>query len=366
NLGADLVTQADTLHVTPSDVTMYGYTKGLPTTQPVVVSSGAAGTDYTATSSAPWLHAQNGSVGSPLTWSVDPTGLAPGTYAGTITIAGTSSAAILDVSYEVTPPASMTVSPGALSFSESAVTTKGAPTAATCHSTLWGDELEGAVGGVTPARTAIASSLQTVHITNSGPAGSVLHWSAFFGSVTSSWISQDLNPPGAKVAQEPTQPIVSTQGAQAAGTSGDLSLASTANANTLGGYSDMNQGTYRGLVMISDLADPQRVVSVLATVGLGTGAHTPVVTTSPTTISASVPAGQNSTTGLVLRDAAKSCGYAYSVSSDVPWAIVDPNSDVGVVAPGGGSDTVALTFDASGMSPGTYRGTITVQSANAE
>jgi kumamolisin len=366
NLGTDLVAQAGTLHITPSALTMYGYTKGLWTTQPVVVSSGDAGGHYTATSTAPWLHVQGGTIGSSLTWSVDPTGLAPGTYTGTITVADTSGASTMHVTYEVTPPASMTVSPGALTFSESAVNSNGAPTAASCNSTIWGDELSGAVGGVTLPRTRLAASLQTVGITNSGPAGSVLHWSAFFGSVTSSWISQDIAPATAKVAQEPTQPVVSTQGAQASGSTGALALASLANVNTLGGYSDLNQGTYHGLVLISDLADPRRVVAVPATLILGDGSHSPVVTASPTSVSASVPSGRASTTGLVLHDGAKSCGYAYSASSDVPWAIVDSTRATGTVAPGGGSGTVPVTFDASGMSPGTYHGTITVQSANAE
>ncbi len=369
NLGADLVAQAGTLRVTPDAVTMYGYTKGLPTTQAVVVSSGAASGPFTVATSAAWLHASAGTIGSSLTWSVDPTGLAPGTYHGTITLSGPASTATLKVAYVVTPPASMTVSPGALTFTEAAVTSGGAPTGASCNSTIWNDELEGAVGGAAPSKTRIAPSLQTLHITNSGPAGSVLHWSAFFGSVTSSWLSQDIDPTGATgatVAQEPTQPIVNTQGAQAAGTSGALPLASLANVNTLGGYSDMNQGTYHGLVLISDLADPQRVVAVPATLILGDGTHTPVVTASPTSLSAATASGQTAVTGLVLSDAAKSCGYAYSVSSDVPWAIVDPSSSTGTVGTGGGTTTVPITVDSSGMAAGTYHGTITVQSANAE
>jgi hypothetical protein len=260
----------------------------------------------------------------------------------------------------------MSVSPGALSFSESAVGSNGAPTTASCNSSLWLDELEGSVGGATPSRVALTPSLQTLHIANTGPAGSVLHWSAFFGSVTSSWLSQDLTPPNTTPAQTPASPIVNTQGALVAGTTSAVPLASVANINTLGGYADMNPGTYHGLVIISDLADPQRVVAVPATLVLGDGKHTPVVTAAPGTLSATVPAGQVATVPLALTDGAKSCGYDYSVASDVPWAIVDPVGANGTIGAGGGQATLPIRFDASGMSPGTYHGTVTVQSSNAE
>jgi hypothetical protein len=368
NLGADLVAQATELSVTPDAVTMYGYTKGRPTTQPVLVSSGAASSIYSVSASAPWINvASRIPHGSPnLSWSVDPTGLSPGTYSGTITVSGLNGSATLHITYVVTPPASMSVSPGALSFSESAVDSKGAPTAPSCNSSLWLDELEGSVGGVTPTRTQLAPSLQTLHIANTGPAGSVLHWSAVFGSVTGSWLTQDIAPPNTSAAQTPTAPIVSTQGAQAAGSSASVPLASIANVNSLGGYSNMNEGTYHGLVIISDLADPQRVVAVPASLVLGAGTHTPTVATSPSSLAVTVPSGQVTAAALTLADSAKACGYSYSLQSDVPWAIVDPASYLGTLAPAGGQASVPIRFDASGMAPGTYHGTITVQSTNAE
>jgi kumamolisin len=366
NLGADLVNQAVSLSVTPGDVSVYGYTGGVPTTQPVVVSSGFAGSSYTVAASASWLHASGGTIGHSLSWSVDPTGLSPGTYTGTITLTGHGSVATLHVTYAVTPPATIAVSPGALTFSEAAVNAQGRPTGATCDSSIWNDEYEGAVGGVTPTRTQDAPSLQTLKIANSGPAGSVLHWSAFFTSTTGDWLSQDLNPAGAVVEQLATQPIVSTQGAQASGTSTPLSLASVADANALGGYPAMNQGTYHGDVWIMDLADPKTLVRVPATLVLGDGSHSPVVLASPTTVSVSVGAGQATSTSVTLSDGAKTCGFGYSVSSSVPWAIVDPIQYIGTVNPGSGTESVPIQVDASGMTAGTYHGTLTVQSANAE
>ena len=195
----------------------------------------------------------------------------------------------------------------------------------------------------------------------------MLHWSAFFGSVASSWISQDIDPTGATVAQTATQPIVNTQGALADGVTGSLALASLANVNLLGGYPDMNEGTYHGLVIVSDLADPQRVVAVPAKLILGDGTHTPTVVAAPSTIAVSAAPNSVGLTNLVLRDGAKTCGYAYSVSSDMPWAIVGPDQRVGAVGLGpSATGTVPIRIDTSGMVPGTYHGTITIQTVNAE
>jgi hypothetical protein len=45
--------------------------------------------------------------------------------------------------------------------------------------------------------------------------------------------------------------------------------------------------------------------------------------------------------------------------SDIPWISVSP--DMGTTA-SGGSDTVSVTFDADGMAPGSYAGTLCVMS----
>ncbi len=364
NLGADLVAQAAQVTLTPDTATVYGYTGGPPTTTPVVVSSAAS---YAVASSARWLHATGGSGGT-LSWSADPAGLSPGTYTGSITVTGAGHPAVLTVSYSVTPPAVLSVSPGALSFSESAQGPKGQSAAPSCNATVWNDGLAGQVGGSTPALTADPASRQTLRITNSGPAGSVLHWSAFFYSETSSWLSQDIDPPGGGLRTVPAPPLVSTEGAQAAGTTAPLYLASYANANALGGYPPMNQGTYHGVVVLRDLADPARVVSVPATLVLGSGHGTPTMVATPTALHVSVAAGRTATTALTLSDASKTCGYVFSGQSTVPWATVDPGASApsGTVAGGGATTTLPIALDASGLAPGTYHGSVQIQTQNAE
>jgi hypothetical protein len=292
--------------------------------------------------------------------------LKAGNYTGTLTVSGHGSTSVLSISYTVTPPATISVSPGALGFSEVAVDSRGAPTGPSCNATIWNDELAGSVGGTTPTAAADATSRRTLTIGNSGPAGSVLHWIAYFYSDTGSWLSQDLDPPGAKVEETATGPVVSTSGTQAAGTKGQLLLASIANANFLGGYPDMNQGTYRGEVVVYDLADPHTAVTVPATLVLGDGSKTPTLVAAPASLAVSASADFMTTTALTLSDGSKGCGFAYSTSSSVPWATVDPDLYSGTVGTGAATSTIPITVDTSGLSAGTYRGVVTVQSQNAE
>jgi hypothetical protein len=364
NLGADLVAQAAQVTLTPDTATVYGYTAGPPTTTPVVVSSAAT---YAVATSAPWLHATGGANGT-LSWSADPTGMRPGSYTGSITVTGAGRPAVLIVSYSVTPPAALSVSPGALSFSESAQGPKGQAAAPSCDATVWNDGLAGQVGGIAPALAADPASRQTLRITNSGPVGSVLHWSAFFYSETSSWLSQDIDPPGSGLGTVAAPPLVSTEGAQAAGTTTPLYLASYANANALGGYPPMNQGTYHGVVLLRDLADPTTVVSVPATLVLGSGHGTPAMVATPAALHVSVGSGITATTALTLSDASKTCGYVFSAQSNVPWATVDPGAAApsGTVAGGGATTTLPIVLDTSGLAPGTYHGSVEVQTQNAQ
>jgi len=362
NLGADLVAQATQLTVTPNVATLYGYTKGLATTTPVVVSSGFNGAPYTVTSNASWLHASGGAIGGNLHWSANPSGLKPGTYAGTITMTGHGSTATLVVTYMVTPPASIAVTPWTLHFSEAAVTTSGDPTTPTCGSTIWEDQFTGLVGGKAPTAEELAPSLQSLKIINDGQPGSMLHWSAYFYSETSSWLGQLVNPPGTKAAQSAAGPVISTIGALVAGSSSSIPLASTANDEA----AYMNQGTYHGLVHIYDLADPKTLVTVPAILVLGNGTATPTVDVSPRTLGVTAQTGSMISTSLTLSDGSKTCGYAYSAVTNVPWATVNQADYSGTVGAGGATTAFPITIDASGLAPGTYYGDVKIQSQNAE
>jgi hypothetical protein len=372
NLGADLVAQAAHLVVTPDTATLYGYTHGESTTNPVTVSSGYYGSSFTATSDSSWLHVSDGTVGKSLSWYADPAGLAPGNYTGHISVTGSGGSGTLSVSYSVTPPAKIKISPSLLKFSERSVTKNNASTPPVCNATLWNDELTNTITG--NDYPVDASTKQTLYIANVGPKGSVLHWSAIFVNETGAWAGLDAEPKGASFAQQSGPPLVSTTGTDLAGDwPSKVLLASFANDSA-----NLNQGTYHGEFVIRDLADPSVLAAVIpATLVLGNGQHTPTIVTSPSSISLTMAQGGSTVVDVSLSDASKQCGYAYSTQSLVPWASIDPNQSSGVVAgsgpvPGSDADTgdgagmVPIDIDTSGLAPGTYHGSVTVQSLNAE
>lgn len=390
-LGDDIVAEAAHTEVSPDVVDVYGYVGGPSTTSPVVVSSGYTGVGYAASSDASWLH-----VSSPATapghldWSVSPGKLSPGTYTGHITVSGPGGGGTLTVTYQVTPRAVAAVSPDALSFHEGAIDSNGNPTAPTCGSNLWNDELKySAYINSGTAKPIDPDSRHTLTISNAGPAGSVLHWSAFFYSDSSSWLIQDLIPDydpskTPKPVTTPQQPLVATEGALGAGQSFGLELASIADGNLLGGFPQMNQGTYHGVVQLHDLADPAVEVTVPATLVLGDGGGTPTVKVAPQSISLTLDPGVSKSVDVSLSDAGNDggCGFVYSATTDTPWLSLPTDQFSGSVGKAGGSTptaelppgsdtgqgsgTLALSVDAAGLTPGVHQGTVEIQSMDAE
>jgi hypothetical protein len=380
NLGADLVNQSGQVALTLSSQTVYGYLHGPSTTAPVSVTSGYRGSTYTASSSASWLRvAPSGRVPGRLFWQVDPKGLTAGTRTGRIEVQGKGgSTATLTVSYTVTPNAHLSVSPPMLHFSEYAINAKGARTQPKCGDTIWSDELAWSLSN--PSAPVDPNSRQTLHIANTGPAGSVLHYSAFFHTRTSSWLTEDLNPhnnPGG-YQTTPSRPFVPTVGAVKGGAApAGVKLASIGNANGAGGYPPLNQGTYTGVVDIRDLADPSVLVKVPVRLVLGNGKQTPTIAAAPRSIAVTLAPGQSKRVNLVLSDAAHKCGYAYSLQVSGPWVKVNQNLLSGGVGAspankppttndtGEGNGFTPLAISARGLSDGVYHARVIVQSQNA-
>jgi hypothetical protein len=394
NLGSDLIRQAEQVEVSPSTVSMYGYPGGPTTTQPVSVTSGLHGTTFSATSDSSWLKVDStGAIPGTLVWRVDPKGLASGTQTGKITITGKGgSKTTLTVVYQVTPRATLAVSPGSLSFGENAVDSKGSSVTPACSSntdhssgTLWNDELKNSIAldNGSDSTPVDPRSRQTLTISNTGPSGSVLHWQAFFYTYTSSWLSQDLYPgsasSNANFQTTPSQPLVATEGSLSGGGSPyALRLASIADGNAAGGFARMDQGTYTGIVLVKDLADPSNVVKVPVTLTLGSGHGTPTITVAPKALSVTMAPGKTQTVNLALSDSSSVCGYAYSIGIDQPWATVNADIYSGAVpvpaatsAPTSPSDTgsgngfTPITINTAGIGPGVYVAHLTINSQNA-
>jgi kumamolisin len=380
NLGADVIADAGHLDVTPQTVNLYGYLRGPSTTSPLSVTGDRSGT-FTATSAARWLHVRAGSFPGQLAWSASPRGLAAGSYTGTIAVHGPGGAsASVNVSYQVTPRATISVPQTPLQFKERAIDSTGNTIAPTCGSTLWNDELKDlpALNGPGDTSAVDSSTKQQLTITNGGPAGSVLHWSAFFYSETGLWLSPDLQPSGVSLQIAPTAPLISTEGSLAAGAQSHVALASVANANAIGGYPPMEQGTYHGQVVIRDLGDPSVKVTVPAVLVLGSGNGTPTIAAAPGTISLTLAPGASQVVPITLSDSSKQCGYVYSVQTGAPWATVPPDLFSGEVAPvgpppttsatdtGEGDGSVPVTISAAGLSGGVYHTSVTINSQTAE
>jgi hypothetical protein len=309
-----------------------------------------------------------------LQWTAAPGGLRSGTYHGTITVTMSGHTSKLHVTYSVSPHAKLKLSTTHLHFREGALNTSGKPTIATCAGPMWDDEFFDAVNGSSGHKPA-ATTYQTLRISNAGPAGSKLHWQALPDSEIGSWLSVDLQ--HGTLQTRPGRALVPTDGTAAAGQSDGLRLVSLGNANTVGGYPPMEQGSYHGTVKVYDLADPRIVRTVHATLTLGNGNHTPFLESFEKSTSLTVKQGAQTSVQIMLSDGSGSCGYAYSAASNHSWAALDPADFSGTVAPrgsgkaggsdtGAGSGTITVKVSAAGLTPGVHPFTVTVQSQNAE
>jgi Pro-kumamolisin, activation domain/Subtilase family len=379
-LGADLVKQALVIHLTPSTVRLFGYVGGPTTTQPVSVTGGPRHGSYKATSTASWLTVHRGHASGSLRWHVNPRGLTAGTRQGRITVRSQDgSTSTLTVIYKLGPRARISVSPRRLRFSERAISSSGASARPGCGSTTWNDELKGQLTSSSDHTAVDRSTRRVLRIFNRGASGSTLHYEASFHTFTSSWLTQDLNPHNNPQGFQtrPSPPLVPSSGAVKAGASAAFKLASIGNANTVGGYPALNQGTYRGVVNIRDLADPRTLVKVPVTLVLGNGKRTPRIAASPRSISVTLARGQTKRVKLVLSNASRTCGYAYSLQITRPFVRVSPYLMSGTVgatpassAPkatdtGHGNGVEPLTISAKGLANGVYHDTVLVQSQNA-
>ena len=362
HLGADLVAEAEQLTLIPDHVTVYGYRHGVATTAPVVASSGYRSASYTARSNASWLQVSAGKAPGSLHWSVTPGGLASGTHRGTITVDTNGHRGTLHVTYSVSPRAKLKVSTTSLHFHEGALNASGRPTIATCADPMWDDEFFDAVNGST-GHKATPTSKQTLQIKNAGAAGSKLHWQAVPDSQIGSWLSVDLQQ--GKVKTQPGPALVPTDGAVAPGHADSLPLVSLGNANTIGGYPVMLQGTYHGNVKVYDLADPRVVRTVHARLTLGNGRHAPYMRSYEKSLALTLKPGGHTTAKVELSDGRGSCGYSYSAGSNRSWATPNAADSAGTV-PSTGLATITVNVSAVGLKPGTHPFTITVQSQNAE
>ncbi|MHB8571889.1 MAG: S53 family peptidase [Candidatus Dormibacteria bacterium] len=367
NLANDLVAEAAQITAAPSGVSLYGYIGGPSTSRSVVLTGGFLARTATVTSDSTWLSAP-GSHNAPGSLSVtaNPAGLAAGTYTGHLTVSAPSAGSdTITVTYSVGPRAAISVSPATLAFSEDTLpqassTPGGTPTRpAVACGVVWDDE------GTDPTATnssdsSLARTLQTLAITNSGPAGSTLHWAGYPATGgLGGWLGLDANQPDSGNGT-----AVPNEGSLAAGSTSNVALASFGGIAALG--KPLSPGSWPGSFIISDLADPSVKVTVPAILTLGDGTGTPAIAPDSLSVTTDLAPEATGTATVKLTDAAQKCGYNYSAATDVPWAsLADPGYSGNVAGGSGQNASVAIALSAKGLSPGTYLGHLTVSSLTA-
>ena len=110
-------TTSGTISVNPSSLSFAAMTGGQAQSQTVSVTSNGAQVSYTASSNATWLSVSptNAQTPSTVTITANPAGLAPGSYAGTVTLASGNTVTI-QVSLTVQAPPMVSVGTTSLNF----------------------------------------------------------------------------------------------------------------------------------------------------------------------------------------------------------------------------------------------------------
>ena len=297
-----------TITRSPTTMSFTGQQNGSnPADQTLSISNTGGGTlSWSVSDDATWLSLSPTSGSSTgetdsVTVSVNTSGLSAGTHNGTITITGTGA---------TNTPQTVTVT---------LTVTSAAPTITRSPTTM---SFTGQQGGSNPANQALS-------ISNTG--GGTLNWSV---SDNAAWLT--LSP-----------------------TSGD-STGETDSVTVSINTSGLSAGTYNGTITITGTGatnTPQTVAVTLTVTSVA-----PTITRSPTTMSFTGQQGGSNPANQALSISNTGGGTLnWSVSDDAAWLSLSPTSGSST----GETDSVTVSINTSGLSAGTYNGTITITGTGA-
>jgi hypothetical protein len=278
-----------------------------PANQTLQISNGGGGTlSWSVSDNAAWLSLSPTSGTSTgetdnVTVSVNISGLSAGTYNGTITVTGAAPATGSPQTTAVTlvvaaPPPALVRSPATMTFNA-------------------------VQGGSNPAN-------QTLQISNGG--GGTLSWSV---SDDAAWLS--LSP-----------------------TSG-TSTGETDNVTVSVNISGLSAGTYNGTITVTGAA-PATGSPQTTAVTLVVAVPAPALVRSPATMTFNAVQGGSNPANQTLQISNGGGGtLSWSVSDNAAWLSLSPTSGTST----GETDNVTVSVNISGLSAGTYNGTITVTGA---
>jgi hypothetical protein len=401
-VSVSLVVSAPVLSATPTTLSFnYQIGAATPATQPISVSSSGGALSFTAAASGgTWLSATPASGTTPGTVSVaaNPTGLAAGTYNGTVTITSTGatgSPQTVSVSLVVSATPVLTATPTTLSFNYQigaatpaaqpiSISSSGAAlsftTTASGGTWLSATPASGTTPGtvsvaVNPTGLAAGTYNGTVTITSAGATGSPKTVSVSLVvsappvlTVTPATLSFNYQIGAATPA---TQPIsVSSTGAAlsftAAASGGTWLSATPASGTTPGTVSvavnptGLAAGTYNGTVSITSAGatGSPKTVSVSLVVS---AAAPPVLTATPTTLAFNYQIGAATPATQPISVSSGGAALTFTTAaSGGTWLSATPASGS---TPGPG--TVSVAVNPAGLAAGTYNGTVTITSAGA-
>ena len=395
------ISAAPALNSSPSTLTFtYQVGGSNPAAQMISLSSTGSNVNYTTGSSATWLSVTPASGTTPgnLSVSVNPSGLAAGTYTGnvTVTAAGASnSPKTVGVTLNVTAAALPTigVNPTSLTFAYQiggstpagqmvAVSSNGSAinyTTATSATWLAATPASGTTAGnvtvsVNPSGLAAGTYTGNVTLTSSGASNSPKAIPVTLTVSAAQSPTMTLSPlnlsfsyqsGGAMPAAKTVNVTSSSALSYTASSSGGWLGVSPASGNTPGALSvsvnpsGLATGTYNGSIMVtgSGASNSPQTVAVSLTV---TAAQTnPSLSINPGTVSFSYAAGTNTSGTQNL--SVTSTGAALNISATASggaWLTVTPST-------GSTPATLKVSANTSGLAAGTYNGTITITSTGA-
>jgi len=390
--GAYLESQAVPPTGVTLDQTAFSFTfitgQAVPAARTVNATSGGVPLGIKAASSASWLLVTPATTSTPaaLSVSVNPTGLAAGTYQGVITVTGGSSSATVNVSLTVSSPsATFSASPSALYLSYTVGGTIPAPTQVRIISTPAGVGFSVSPGAawlqVTPT-TATATAYLSVSIAPAGlTAGTYLTTLTVTGNGGGTLkipVSLKVNPQ-ADISLKPKSMAFSYTSGGTVPAGQALTVSSTAAAFTWTGTSNaawlllssaagtsgstitisiyptgLAAGTYNGTVTIS--APSTASGSAALPVTLTVSSSGPTATTyyaSPSAFYLSYTLGGTVPAPVSVRITAAKTGAAFTVATPAAWLQATPGS----------AQTTAylsITTTPGQLAPGNYTANVVV------
>lgn len=373
-----------------------------PAARTITLTNGGGTTlDWTATDDADWLTVapasgslESGAAGTPITVSVDVSSVAPGSYTGTITLAGTAGVTSKTVTVALTVAAQPEIglSVTTLSFSAQQGSNPASQTVSITNSggsTLnWTVTSDAAWLTATPGSGSAPATLTVAASGTSLTAGThqgTITIAAAGASNTPRTIAVTftVTPPpaiglapatlafaGIKGGASPASQPVSITNAGG----GTLSWTATADAawlflssssgtgpatvNVSASTTGLAAGTYNGTITVAatGASNTPRTVAVTLTV-----TEPATIATSTTAVSFTGTAGganPAAKTVDVTNTGASGSTLAWTASADAAWISLSPTS-------GTAPSTITVNASTAGLAAGTYNGTITITSAGA-